>query len=87
MSKIGDKLDRVSTIWDMIVKMLLVELKKQAKDLVAFWKIARGLGANTDLLAEAGWKLLAADIEWVAFRGTPTALEVEKFLRKKKLIA
>ena len=87
MSKIGDKLGAVTGIWDMVVKMLLAELKKQWKDAAAFWKIAKGLGASTDLSTETGWKLVAADIEWCAFRGTPTAPEAEKFLRKKKLIA
>ena len=87
MTKIGSKLLGVSSIWDMIVKMLLAELKKQWKDAALFWAIAKKLGAVTDLSTEAGWKLVVADIEWCAFRGTPTAPEVEKFLRKKKLIA
>lgn len=86
MSKISDKLLGVSGIWDIIVKALLAELKKQVKDLVAFWGIAKKLGASTDLATEAGWKLVIADIEWVTFHGTPTPENVAPFLRKKKLL-
>lgn len=87
MSKIGDKLLGVSGIWEQIVKMLLAELKKQWKDAALFWAIAKKLGAVTDLSTEAGWKLVAADIEWCAFRGTPTEEKIAPFLRRKKLIA
>ena len=87
MTKMGEKLDGISVIWDLVVKALLAELKKQWKDAAAFWAIAKKLGAVTDLSTEAGWKLVAADIEWCAFRGTPTEEKVAPFLRKKKLIS
>ena len=86
MSKIAAKLGALSIGWDMIVKALLAELRKQGKDLVAFWKIAKGLGASTDLATETGWKLVIADIEWVTFHGTPTLENVAPFLRRKKLL-
>ena len=87
MNRISDKLLGLSGIWDIIVKALLAELRKQIKDLVAFWGIAKKLGAVTDLATEAGWKLVIADIEWCVFKGTPTEEKVAPFVRKKKLIS
>ena len=87
MSKIGDKLAGMSGLWDVVLAALLKELKKQARDLVIFVEWAEELGAEATAWTETGWKVLLAGIEFVALHGTPTEETVEKFLRKKKLIA
>jgi len=87
VSKIAAKLAvAFPGVWQSLVTLLLRELRKQAKDLIAFAEIGDELGVYVCGWNAEGWKPILAAIEFITLHGTPTEETVKKFLRRKKLL-